>query len=277
MGISIRIHPAFWAAAAVLCFTGNFIVLGAGLAVVLVHEFAHAIAAYERGYVLNKITLMPYGAVISGEERLPEKDAFMIAAAGPLSNAVICLVLWALWWRFPVLYPYTKVIFDLSFAIGVFNVLPFYPLDGARMILAASKNKLRALKTLKILGIIASFTLVALFVVSAFYSLNLMPAIMAVPLYLGATGGTEKERYRHIYETISENKIKDAPLENKTVTVHWGLKLKTLLKRLSRDSLHTFIIVDDDMRYIGKLSESEFLYLMKNRPINDTVKEALGF
>ncbi len=277
VNMSVRIHPAFWAAAAVMCLTGNLPALAAALAIVLIHELAHAGAAYERGFVMNKITLMPYGAVLSGEENIPEKDAFLIAAAGPLSNAAICLILWAVWWRFPAVYPYTKVLFDVSFAIGVFNILPFYPLDGARMLLAVSKNKLRALKILKIFGVAGSFLMLAWFAASAFHSLNLAPAIMAVPLFLGAVGGTEKERYRHIYECISEGKVKNAPLENKTDTVYWGLKLRTLLKRLNRNCLRSFVVVDDDMKTVKKLSEKDFLKLLERNSVSATLKEALEF
>ena len=121
----------------------------AGLASVLIHELSHAKAAYERGYVLNRITLMPYGAVLKGGEKIDSADQIFIAAAGPGANAALCLALYALWWRFPVTYAYTEALFDTSLAIGLFNLLPLYPLDGARIVLAISKKPLRALKALR--------------------------------------------------------------------------------------------------------------------------------
>lgn len=275
--MSIAVHPSFFAAAAVLLLTGNAAALPAALAVVLVHELFHARQAYERGYALKKISLTPYGAVISGEEIFSERDAVAIAAAGPLSNAVICLVLYALWWRFPAAYPYTKTIFDVSFAIGAFNLLPFYPLDGGRIILGISKNKLRALKGLKAAGVIGSFLMIVWFVVSAFFTVNPTPAVMAVPLYLGAVGGTEKERYRYLYECISESKLKKSPLEVKTVTVHWGLRLKTLLRRIEKKSLTNFIVLNDGLEEVTRLTENEFLKLLTVKPLSATVKESLEF
>lgn len=249
----------------------------AGLASVLIHELSHAKAAYERGYVLNRITLMPYGAVLKGGEKIDSADQIFIAAAGPGANAALCLALYALWWRFPVTYAYTEALFDTSLAIGLFNLLPLYPLDGARIVLAISKKPLRALKALRITGVVGSLAMLAAFVASAFFEINYSVGIMAVTLYLGAVGGTEKEQYRHLYECISETKIKNHPMELKSVTVHWDLKLISCFRRIKPDCICEFIVVNDEMQTVKKLSEKELLSLMASAPHGASVREVLGF
>lgn len=249
----------------------------AGLAAVLIHELAHAKAAYERGYVMNRITLMPYGAVLKGGEKIDPSDQIFIAAAGPVANAALCLGLYALWWRFPATYAYTEALFDTSLTIGLFNLLPLYPLDGARIILAMSKKPLRALKALRITGVVCSALMFAAFIASAFYEINYSVGIMAITLYLGAVGGTENEKYRHLYECISETKLKNHPMELKSVTVHWELKLISCFRRIRPDCICEFIVVNDDMKPVKKLSETELLDLMSKVPHGASVREALGF
>lgn len=272
----ISVHPAFWAVAVLTVLQKRYVEFLAALVAVLIHELAHAKAAYERGYVMDRITLMPYGAVLKGGENIAPADQLVIAAAGPGANAAICLMLYALWWRFPATYVYTKPLFETSFAIGAFNLLPFYPLDGARIILALSKKPVRALKTLRIAGIAASMILFLGFIISAFFEINYTIGIMAVLLYLGAAGGTEKEMYRHLYESISDTKLKNHPMELKTVTVHWELKLISCFKRIRPDCLTEFVIVDDDFGTVKKISEKQLLELMAGASHQSTLKEVLS-
>ncbi len=273
----IYVHPAFWVVAVVMVLQHKYVEFLAALLAVLLHETAHAKAAYERGYVLDRITLMPYGAVLKGGENIASSDQIFIAAAGPLSNGILCLTLYALWWRFPALYAYTETLFDMSLMIGLYNLLPLYPLDGGRILLALTKKPLRALKALRIAGIAASFIMLAAFILSAFYEINYSIGIMAVLIYLGAVGGTEKEEYRHLYERISETKLKNHPMELKTVTVHWGLKLISCFKRIRSDCITEFIVVNDDFVPVRRLTEKELTRLMASNQQRTAIKEALGF
>ena len=115
--------------------------LGA-VTVALQHEFAHSFAAARLGFRLNKVVLTPFGATITGDlSGIPLKDEIYVAAAGPLSNLVTALFFAALWWLFTDTYAYTDTAFYLSLYIGAGNLLPFYPLDGGRVLRAAIAMK----------------------------------------------------------------------------------------------------------------------------------------
>ena len=65
----------------------------------LLHEIGHSIVAGNLGYTLNKITLMPFGAVVRGDiEGLRCVDQIKIAIAGPLLNLAIAFFFIATWW-----------------------------------------------------------------------------------------------------------------------------------------------------------------------------------
>ena len=141
-GGAFRVHPLFLLAGAYACFNRSLpLYLGAVL-VALEHECAHSLAAAKLGFCLNRVVLMPYGAVITGNlDGISFKDEIRVAAAGPLCNLCTALFFAALWWLFPDTYAYTDTAFYLSLFIGAGNLLPFYPLDGFRIVEAASKRR----------------------------------------------------------------------------------------------------------------------------------------
>ena len=120
------------------CFTGDFPLFLMSCIVAVEHELAHAIAAARLGYRLNKIILMPYGALIDGDiEDLSFKDEITVALWGPFANLLTAFFFAALWWFFPDFYAYTDTACFLSLTIALVNFLPAYPLDGGRVLLAA--------------------------------------------------------------------------------------------------------------------------------------------
>jgi len=106
---------------------------------VLIHEMAHALVARRRGLEVPRITLFIFGGM-SHMQRQPATpgEEFQIAAAGPATSFVIALVtgIAALLLR-DVNDKAEAVLFYLAFvnvALGVFNFLPGFPLDGGRVL-----------------------------------------------------------------------------------------------------------------------------------------------
>lgn len=276
MNLKLKFHPAFWLFALASVIEGDYIGFLATLASVLLHESAHAKSAYARGYVLNTVTLMPYGAMLKGDERIDDKDALPIAVAGPLANLLVCLCLYALWWAFPSTYVYTKRLCDVNFMLSAFNALPLYPLDGGRMVLALTKNKMRALKAMKVLGIISAVAIFGLYLASFFYRTNYSLGVMATLIFVSAVGGIEKETYKRLSESAPYLKKTDSIIEKETVMVHWGLKLIRLLSRIRADKKTFFEVVDDQMNIVKTLTEEDVNALCEKHSLQCTLKELLS-
>lgn len=160
-GIEIAIHPTWliavifiaWTIASLFqrsfdtwtptqAWTGAVLGALALFASVLVHELAHSITAQRLGLPVDGITLFIFGGVsqIRGKYQRA-RDEFLVAFAGPLSSLLIggiALLLWVL------LRPdrgdpslLLGIIFYLGFMnvlLGVFNLLPGFPLDGGRVL-----------------------------------------------------------------------------------------------------------------------------------------------
>jgi Zn-dependent protease/CBS domain-containing protein len=146
---------------------------------VLLHELSHSIVARRLGLPVQHITLFIFGGVSAlGSEPTSAKQEFQVAIVGPLTSfllggiaAVITLVGWL---AFDIedtppiaVAEYLAVI---NIAVGVFNMLPGFPLDGGRVLRAAvwarNRNMLRATRYASTSGTIISFGLIAIGVVS---------------------------------------------------------------------------------------------------------------
>ena len=174
--IKIAVHPLFIVLGIYYLFQGRILEFVICSLSALIHELGHSFVATNRGYRLNKIVLMPFGAVVKGNVRgLKLKDQAIIAFAGPVTNIVIGFFFVALWWFFPVVYPYTEQIVISNLSIGLINLLPIYPLDGGRVSYALIASKIgekKATKISKIVGLVLSLGLFATFIISLFKTVN---------------------------------------------------------------------------------------------------------
>ena len=107
----------------------------------LLHECGHIFYAKKIGYDCKNVKLMPYGAAaVCDVEGICAKDEVVLALAGPLTNAALCVGFAGLWWFFPEIYAYTDTAFQANLAMLLLNLLPAYPLDGGRILHIAIKK-----------------------------------------------------------------------------------------------------------------------------------------
>jgi Zn-dependent protease len=108
---------------------------------VLLHELSHAFVARASGVGVRGITLHVFGGVsqLEGEPPSPRAE-FLIAVVGPLTSFALAAVLWGVL-RVGVEQPAVRAIVSyLAFvnaAVGAFNLIPGFPLDGGRLLRAA--------------------------------------------------------------------------------------------------------------------------------------------
>jgi Zn-dependent protease len=106
---------------------------------VLLHELAHSLVARARGISVKSITLFIFGGV-SNIEREPESPGveFQIAVVGPVTSLLIgglaYLLLLALGKNTSPLAAILAYLGLSNILLGVFNLIPAFPLDGGRVL-----------------------------------------------------------------------------------------------------------------------------------------------
>jgi Zn-dependent protease len=105
---------------------------------VLIHELTHSLVANKQGEKVKSITLFILGGVaqITEEPNEPLKE-FAMAVVGPLSSfflAIIFLLISLLAVPFSgPLKTCAFLLFNTNLILGVFNLLPGFPMDGGRV------------------------------------------------------------------------------------------------------------------------------------------------
>ncbi|NQT66295.1 MAG: site-2 protease family protein [Actinobacteria bacterium] len=105
---------------------------------VLIHEMSHSLVARRRGTSVKRITLFIFGgmAQIEKEPETPYSE-FIMAIAGPTASFVMGIIFGVVWIFTvniaPVREP-VKYLAIINIMLGVFNMLPGYPLDGGRVL-----------------------------------------------------------------------------------------------------------------------------------------------
>ena len=145
---------------------------------VLAHELAHSLVARSRGIPIRQITLFIFGGVSSleGEPSTAPVEAW-IAFVGPLTSIVLAGLFLGL---SIVLGAHTPLgiasayLAYANFVLGIFNLLPAYPLDGGRVLHALiwrwTKSRLRATQVAANVGRVLAIGLVAYGVFQMLYS-----------------------------------------------------------------------------------------------------------
>ena len=268
----MRVHPLFLAAGVLSAFTGQLLLFLSAVLAALEHEFAHSIAARSEGYCLDKILLMPYGAVISGDlSGIPPKAEAKVLLAGPLANAFTALAFAALWWLFPETYPYTEAAAEVSLSLFLVNLLPAYPLDGGRLLLLllAPLGGPRARLISRIAAFLTAGGIFALFVISLFSSPNVSALLFALLLFAGNFGGGS---YRRI--AFARGRTFSRGVEEKRVVLSAERTAGECVRYLREDK-YLVLIVYEDGEYLGELTEGELFAVLEEGGYSLTLKEAL--
>ena len=245
----------------------------------ILHEFGHAYAGNKLGYKLNIINLMPYGASISGNNcALKPKDELLIALAGPLVNLFfifICFLFIEL--KFLPMLDLLSII-NVNFSYLTFNLLPVFPLDGGRILLAGLTSKMKRQKAFKICNIIGSIITILFFIlffISFFYELNYMMGINAIFLLIGLFNDDKTAYYVNVHNlSLGLDKYKNGALV-KTFAFNQNANLFDAYKILDKYNINKILIFDEDNKLVKSLMDFELEKALLSKPLTTTLKEIM--
>lgn len=271
--MQLKIHPLFFVLAITLIAFGQALDLAWTFVALFLHELAHAAMARLRGFVVKKLVLTPFGAMMSVDECFDRQSSALVGAAGPVCNLVVALSVLGIWWLFPSVYAYTEAFFYANLTLGIFNLLPVYPLDGSRIVLGAVKNRLKAIKGLQIAGIIVSFAFFGAFILSAFYRINFSLGIIAVFLFYGAAFASNDEMYISVLDSAA--KKFELGVEKKRVAISSSAPIVRFYHHVSGQSDTVFEVLHNG-EVAAEIDERKLKEIAIKNKLSSSIGSALG-
>ena len=254
---------------------------------VTLHELAHSLIAMRYGVTVRDITLLPIGG-LAQMEKVPEKPAeeLRMSLAGPMTNLVIAVVLIAIClpfnirstvgigelyqmlssvsWRGLVAYLVTA-----NIALGLFNLVPAFPMDGGRVLrafLAMRMDYVKATAWAVNIGQGLAWLLGLYGVMSGSWTL----AIIAVFIYMGAG---QEGRMVEVKSVLGEMRVRWAM----THQVQSLSPTDTLARAvdLTLQTFQTDFPVLDNGQLVGLLYQDRLLAVLKQQGPDVTVSQAM--
>lgn len=202
--MKVKVNLQIFAFAIIFYLTKQIKIYTILMTFAFVHELGHLVAGVILGLRVKSINIMPFGISINFEDYSNKYVAkkIIIAIAGPLVN--LSLVLLGVFndWNEDVIYS--------NILIGMFNLIPLYPLDGGRIlkyiIQLTSSSKDAEIITYKLSNIL----IIILTIISSIGILLIQNiGVLVILGYLWMLVIQENKRYRlkmRIYKLVSENK-----------------------------------------------------------------------
>ena len=251
----------------ILGFKGELVI---AFAFVFLHELMHYITARILGFSGFDIEILPIGAVLKVKDldEASAKEDLLISLAGPLFNLLLAAI-------FLILYimnniPYLHLIYKSNLAIGIFNLIPAFPLDGGRILrdILSTKTIYRkaneiSIKVSLVLGSIFMFIyFVSVYAHKSNFNLGL------ISIFILISSIKEKERIVYlIMGYIIKKKyrfIERGYVENRSISIYYKKNLLSVLGIIDKNKYNLFTILDENMSVLEILYEDEIIEAIKS-------------
>ncbi len=231
-GIKFSIHPLFYLLGVYYAFTGKIFIFIICTLIALIHELGHSFTAERLGYRLDKIVLMPFGAIVTGNIKgLNAREQIRVALSGPLINLALSIGFYALWWLFPLTYTVTSEIVSVSNDMLLMNLLPVFPLDGGRVLMAILSlymSEEKAGKVCKGVSIAFSVAVILIFVLGLTKGVVNI-SLISFGLFVASSLFTTDKNLKYVRFSFS---VSEESLKRGMAVKRQAISVNTTVKRL---------------------------------------------
>ena len=249
---------------------------------ILAHEGMHILVAKRKGCKFNDIQIHIYGtsAQFANIDELNKKEKLQIYLSGPFANFIIICIFWCIG------FASNNILIDKMININIslifFNLLPAYPLDGARVLEILLSQKILYRRANDIIskisytiGVILLVIFIIVFAYSGVINVSILIASIAICLI---TRSEEKSAMYILMGNIfvKRNKLlRNKYIENKSISVYYKQGLANVMSMVDKNRFNIFYVLDDDLKVVFIMNEDELIEALKLYG-NITLEEYFG-
>lgn len=247
----VALPPLFWGA---LLAIGLF-------ASVAVHELAHTFVAIRAGGRVRDITLMLIGGV-SSIERMPRgwRQETLMAAAGPATSLALGALLFVVhrWVPHTAADPRMGLFYlaHINLVLGVFNLLPAFPMDGGRVLRGVLASRMNAARATQIAASVGRFFAV-LIGIAGLWTGNFLLILIAFFVYSGASAEEGQERVK---EVLHDLRVGDLMVPNPPA-IDLDADLADVPERMREAGRIELVVLDEGHHPVGLVRARDLSHL----------------
>jgi Zn-dependent protease/CBS domain-containing protein len=234
---------------------------------VVFHELAHSVVARRYGIKVRKIILYPIGGVSEIEEipDTPSKE-WRMAIAGPLTSLILGAALLGISLLISPQTPLTlaslfsltgNFLFDfaiLNILLGVFNLIPAFPMDGGRVFRALLAERMKFSDATRYAVNIGKIFGIAMVVVGFIFPSYFLLILVGIFVYIGAS---EEAEQTIISSTLSSIRVKDV-MQSEVGSVNPQQSIAEAIEIMFKNRYHD-VLVEKDGVLQGIVSWNELM------------------
>lgn len=184
----------------------------------IIHELGHVLTGIILGFKPKNIEVLPigisacfymqcddYNKKINYANRFVLKKV-IISCAGPITNFIIAIIFY--FFDFSIFNISREFIIYTNLIIGIFNLIPIYPLDGGRILKGILHINIGKQKAEKYINIISKITVTILTIIASILILHVHNiAFILICMYLWYLILKEDKKYQQrkkIYEALEQ-------------------------------------------------------------------------
>ncbi|NLX63974.1 MAG: CBS domain-containing protein [Clostridiaceae bacterium] len=231
------------------------------ISAILIHEGFHIISSRLFGVALYsfKPSIVGIRAQLKGSYSLKKQMAVFLA--GPFGNFIAAALLINT-------KGFLLNLCEANAAIGFFNLLPLYPLDGGQIFIIISYKLLGSRRTLRIAKKLSLIIKICLFIAGILQVvLYVNPSLLTAALFLPGEklleetiGVMRLENLLNRKQRIKKKKLYPA----KVFAAMYDCSLLDVVQRLDYDCFHIIYVLNEDMEIIGRITEQDIINAIQN-------------
>lgn len=248
-----------------------------------IHEFAHMALARSYGCRCDGISILPIGLSASINcGGCHDKKLIPVYLAGPAANMLIFASIKAIMMAMGADGDNLRLVCQTNLYLALFNMIPAYPLDGGRILMAALAGRMGLISAGRLIRRIALAASIGIVLWGALDSPASVGGASLVMIGIFMISAIKKSRTECAFMNIKQILYRRTKLlrrgiyQARELVVMKNTMLSAAINYMDHDSFHLISVLDDNFSLIGICTENDIMEAMTDENAGMTFEQLLN-